>query len=75
MKYICTNEGMMEYRLFGDHEKHSDVAEEVGKKVLSAGFVGIDDTGSPYAYGKSTSLNIESQPEIDTPWLRLIWPK
>jgi hypothetical protein len=76
MKYVCTDGGALgrRYRVFPDYEKHADVAKEMGGRVLSAGLIHFDDDdGSPMAYSRSESLDIESDPQRDTDWLRMIW--
>jgi hypothetical protein len=49
--------------------QHSDVGR--GQQVISAGFVELDyETETATAYGESTSLNISSNPEVDTKQLQ-----
>lgn len=66
-KYIITKRGAI---LFNEVATHIQVAhgfKESGEKIYSAGFVpwwpGMKKFGMPY--GKSDSLKIESNPEID----------
>ena len=74
MKYIAfiSKGGMRVARVFSDLETHLDVAAESGIEPVSAGFVGMDANGKPFAYGESLSLNIKSD-KCDTPILRLMW--
>lgn len=69
MKYICFDNGRFdELIIFGDNNEHSTVASKYGikeDKILSAGFVGLLSSGSPYCYGMSYSLRKQSR-DIDT---------
>lgn len=53
--------------LFPTWENHADVAARLGYKPVSAGFVRVtvDDQGviQVHTYGRSESLNMESDPE------------
>ena len=44
------------------HETVADMARKLGNHVLSAGFVDFKD-GMPVCHGRSTSLDIGSQPD------------
>lgn len=51
--------------LFPHSETHSKVALKFEQKPVSAGFFSIID-GKFECFGKSTSLGIESRPELDS---------
>lgn len=48
--------------IFGDNKSHDDIARKlnVTGKVLSAGFIYIDDYGIARVYGESISLKIKA---------------
>lgn len=75
MKYIAilNRRGQRVIRIFAGLETHADVAAESGRDVVSAGYVGVDVSGQPYAYGRSDSLNIDSDPGNDGALLRAMW--
>ncbi len=57
MKYIMLEHGPV---IFSEAYVHSEMAQ--GRRVLSAGFVNINEEGKFYAYGESISLDIKSDP-------------
>ena len=76
-KYVIFDDGGSDMPIiFPNHVNHSSVAMMFGSwKPISAGFVTIDGFGEVRAYGKSTSLGIDSQPEIDNKLLAKMFNK
>lgn len=69
MKYInFKNIGIV---IFGGHVSHSDMAQLIGDKPVSAGFFNAGDTDYVSCYGESVSLKLTSDP-ADTEQLRRI---
>lgn len=70
-KYIVVDSGMSDdMHIFPSHLNHNNVADKIGGRVISAGFLSIDPDKNGdveiSCYGKSISLNVDSRPEIDT---------
>jgi hypothetical protein len=66
-KYIVVdNAGLKSMVIFGPEWQHDVVAKSLGRKVLSAGFIDIE-SDAVLAFGESVSLDIKSNPTIDTP--------
>lgn len=63
-KYVILDKGFTVGLVFSDLLNHSEVANGIGGKVVSAGFCHIED-GRYCCYGESVSLNVESRPEED----------
>jgi len=63
MKYI--RHGHLGIVLFSDAVTHSEVASQLGGKVLSAGFAHID-ADNIQCHGESISLNLRSDPQDST---------
>jgi hypothetical protein len=63
MKYIIFDDGMMEQPImFSCYLQHGSVAMRFNWKVVSAGFVALNNDQF-HAYGKSVSLGVVSRPE------------
>ena len=61
MKYInFENIGIV---IFPELIQHSDMAQIVGHKAISAGFFNVADADDAHCFGKSVSLGIASRPE------------
>lgn len=60
MKYIIFRDN--EIVIFSESLKHSDIANSLKKKVISAGFVHLYDN-KIYAGGESMTLGIEARAE------------
>lgn len=70
-KYIVVdNCGTNSMIIFGAEFQHKEIAASLGRKVISAGFIGMDtdDKGNvtAFAFGESISLDVKSNKEIDT---------
>jgi len=65
MKYIILDDGGLEMPvIFPPHWDHAETAQKFpGREVLSAGFVGRQDGGALYVWGRSQSLNLPARPE------------
>ena len=69
VKYVITKYGLTDtIFVFPAHVEHLKFAEHMGT-VLSAGFVNI---ATKTCYGRSSSLNLESNPEVDNILLRIL---
>lgn len=65
MKYIMVDEIFP--IIFQTYLVHKDIAHGVrSNPVTSAGFVQRDAEGNYHCYGESVSLNIKSNPEMDS---------
>lgn len=66
-KYIIIEvKGLETAIIFPAYVQHQEIAQKMGKPVVSAGFVGIgisDGKMDAEAYGKSTSLKTQARPE------------
>ena len=62
MKYIRFAGHSNNIHLFPDYETHSNVADLLGGRVISAGFVHMTDAGLSCS-GESFSLDCESLPD------------
>lgn len=69
MKYIITSDG--DVVLFNNGLKHSEVAIHLlmKTKVVSAGFMSVDDNGGINAFGESVSLKIKSRKDADAEFI------
>ena len=64
MKFIRFAGYSNNFHLFADSETHSEVAERLGKRVISAGFVRLTNFGLK-CYGCSVSLECGVLPDDD----------
>ena len=61
MKYIIVNRAFPV--IFHPGIEH--VVEAAGRKISSAGHVSVNEDGELYCHGRSESLNIDSNPDLD----------
>ena len=75
MKYVITSENMPV--IFNEALKHDQVAKGLPGTIKSAGFLYVEKyTGEKFTckpFGESTSLDIKSNPETDTPILERLF--
>lgn len=66
MKYIILNEAFA--LIFPAAVYHSDAAKMMGspllgREVTGAGYIGADEQGKLYVYGRSEGFNMDAKPE------------
>lgn len=72
LKYIVWDNGLYPTIIVFDGRSHADMAQalNITDKISSAGFVFNDKINPIMCMGRSTSLDIDSDPERDTILLR-----